>query len=266
MSPDALIRHWRGLLLGAVGVVAVLHLGASDRLNWYIHPRYVWFTIIMAAIAALLIVGATLTLSRANARVPDPDGESAMDAEGTGRRSRNRRSLGAVGTGVLVACAAIALLVLPPAQLSAETAIQRQVNTAGLPGPASGASAAGPAAAPGDGEELTVRDWSLLLRQNGGADAEGRTASVLGFIVPDEQDPEAGFHVARFFVSCCAVDAQPIGVPVMMPDWQEAFSAGDWVRVDGTFMLNPDVTSAEQLLLAPASVSPAEAPDDPYVY
>ena len=289
MWRDAFARHWRGLLLTGLGVAAALRLAATGRLSWYVHPRYEWFTVSMSLLGALLVVlsaWAVAARGRAGSGGTGPEGTGERTEpggtperagpEGTGGPDphphegpdRPAGRAATAGTVALAAAAAVALLVLPPAQLSAETAAQRQVTAAGPGGPA-GADGRAAVAADGaavDGAELTVKDWSMLLRQNSGADAEGRSASLLGFVVADPEDPAARFHVARFLVSCCAVDAQPVGVPVLLPGWQDTVAEGDWVRVDGTFVLNPDVTSAEQLLLAPSGVTPVEAPEDPYVY
>lgn len=45
------VERWKGIFLCLVGSVASLWLGANKRLNLYIHPRYITFTIAFALLA-----------------------------------------------------------------------------------------------------------------------------------------------------------------------------------------------------------------------
>ncbi|MEA9986948.1 hypothetical protein QN358_17060, partial [Subtercola sp. RTI3] len=67
MSFSNLVARWQGLVLSVIGVVATVWLGFSGQLGLYIHPRYYVFTLIMAAIAVVLIVGAFASVTRAGA-------------------------------------------------------------------------------------------------------------------------------------------------------------------------------------------------------
>jgi uncharacterized membrane protein YcgQ (UPF0703/DUF1980 family) len=67
-------------------------------------------------------------------------------------------------------------------------------------------------------------------------------------------------------VTCCAVDAQPLGVPVLLPGWQDRFAADDWVEVTGGFSPNPDPSAAEPLVLVPDTIEKIDQPAQPYVY
>jgi uncharacterized membrane protein YcgQ (UPF0703/DUF1980 family) len=67
-------------------------------------------------------------------------------------------------------------------------------------------------------------------------------------------------------VTCCAVDAQPIGVPVYLPGWQDDFEVDDWVSVTGAFVSNPSTSSRQAIVLSPTETIPTEQPSQPYVY
>jgi putative membrane protein len=73
-------------------------------------------------------------------------------------------------------------------------------------------------------------------------------------------------YVARFLVTCCAVDAQPLAVPVLLPGWQDEFAADDWVEVTGGFAPNPTTGATEPMVLVPDTVTEIEQPAQPYVY
>ncbi len=265
-----LIARWQGILLSLIGIVATVWLAATDRLGLYIHPRYFWFTVIMAGIAAVLVVAAfAFAPLREAEHEHEPGaelgGEDGPDHEPAHRHrseaSRAGRLRGALAA-LIVAGAAIALLVLPPTTLTSSTATQRSINSTG-----STLGGEAPTLVGGDTSQFSVKDWALLLRQNPDAEyfAE-QDVAVTGFVTPSPDDPENVFYVARFVVTCCAVDAQPVGVPVYFPDWEESFAADQWVAASGAFVPNEGSTSAEPLLLSPDDVTVTEQPEQPYVF
>ncbi|WP_236713666.1 TIGR03943 family putative permease subunit [Rathayibacter tanaceti] len=258
------------MVLSLIGVVSTLWLAATGQLGLYIHPRYFEFSVVLAVMAGVLLVLAFAIVPGSD---EDPHG-GVEDAHGGVEEADAHghlhdhapggpwRRWSAVVAGVaVIASAAVALLVLPPAALTPSTATQREVNTSAV-------DASVTAAAPtGDTASFSVRDWATLLRQ--GASEQflaGRTATVSGFVTPDASDPENVFYVARFVVTCCAVDAQPVGVPIYQEDWASTYTEGQWLEVSGGFEANPSVTSAEAVVLEPAMVTPIDEPAMPYVY
>ena len=83
---------------------------------------------------------------------------------------------------------------------------------------------------------------------------------------PDPDDPQNVFYVARFVITCCAVDAQPVGVPVYQPGWQEQHPVDSWVQVAGRFAATPSAASAQPIAIVPTSVTSVDQPAEPYVY
>lgn len=265
---DRLIARWQGIALSLIGIVATVWLALTGRLGLYIHPRYFEFTVIMAVVAAVLIVAA---FAFAPAPMPrhghehghgqgeygdDQEHDHAHDAEP--RRGPTRTALSVL----VVVAAAGALLVLPPSTLTSATAAQRSINNSG-----SALAQDTPELVGGDTSQFTVKDWALLLRQNPGADYfADRRIEVTGIVTASPDDPENVFYVTRFVVTCCAVDAQPVGVPVHLPGWAEQFEPDQWVTATGVFEPNADSPSDEPLLLTPADVAVTGQPDEPYVF
>jgi uncharacterized repeat protein (TIGR03943 family) len=260
-----LLERWIGVLLSIIGIVATLWLGYTGQLALYIHPRYFVFTVVMAVIAGVLALAAFALVpggphadGHGHAGGPHADGHGHADA---GNRRWGR--LGAAGSTLIAAAAVVGLLVLPPSTLSTATVTQRDLN-----GSASTLSRSDPVNLVGaDYTTFTMKDWISLLRQGVGEDyLAGKTATVTGFVTPDKSDPENVFFAARFVVTCCAVDAQPIGLPVYSPGWQDRFETDSWVTVSGGFRTNPSQTSDEALVMVPDSITPVPKPDSPYVY
>lgn len=240
-----------------MGIVATLWLAVTGQLGLYIHPRYFAFTTIMAGIAVVFVVLAFLLVP-----VRAEDAEHDAHDHGTDQGPVARAWWFGLSI-VLVAATTGALLVLPPATLTTATVDQRVMNSS-----VTGQSLDDTIElAGGDETSFTVKDWASLLRQ--GADERtltGKSPTIVGFVTPDTDDPENVFYVARFVVTCCAVDAQPVGVPVYLPGWQDRFAVDEWVSVTGAFTANPSIASMQATVLAPREIIPTEQPADPYVY
>ena len=114
---------------------------------------------------------------------------------------------------------------------------------------------------------FTVADWSSLLRQTSDLSFyAGKPVDVVGFITPDPDDPTNMFYVSRFVVTCCAVDAQPVGVPVFLANWQQDYAVDDWVQLTGEFGTNPSTASSQSIALSPDSAAKVETPSEPYLF
>lgn len=174
-------------------------------------------------------------------------------------------TLTAVGVALLLLMGA-AMIVIPPTTLTSATATQREVNSGGL-GTDDDADQAAVLMGTGDFEKLTVREWvSLLAQSSEPAFYADKTAQVTGFVTPDANDPHNIFYVARFVVTCCAVDAQPIGVPVYQPGWQAEYEIDEWVRVTGRFEASMSAAASEPLAITPIEILRVDQPSEPYVY
>ena len=251
-GPDALrywAERWQGVVLSLVVVVATLWLGLSGQLGLYIHPRYFVFTIAMALVGLVLVSAGFVR-------------RSGFAVE---RTSRVETTLTGVGV-VLLLIMGVSMVVLPPTTLSSATATQREVNSGGLSTDEDAEEAAA-LIGTGDFEQLSVREWvSLLAQSSDPAFYSDKTARVTGFVTPDAGDPENVFYVARFVVTCCAVDAQPIGVPVYLPGWQADYEVDDWVQVTGRFDVSISATASDALAITPVEILSVDQPNDPYVY
>lgn len=253
---EAFLTYWRGILLATLLTVATIWLALSGRLGLYIHPRYFVFTVIMATIGGIAVLaGYIVRQRRADAHDHEHDHDAATASGG-----RMRGALAVAGSAAIVLVSAIALVALPPTTLSASLAGDREVNASIDLGDEA------PTLVGGDTSEFTVKDWAVLIRQ-GGSDAVLRssTPTITGFVVPIEGRSDA-FSVARYSITCCAVDAQPFGVTVVMPGWQDQFEAGDWVAASGRFVENPDASAAAMWALESTETVAIEEPSDPYVF
>ncbi|QNE46170.1 TIGR03943 family protein [Glaciihabitans sp. INWT7] len=243
-------RRWQGITLIAAALVSTIWLAVTNQLILYIHPRYIVFTVIMAALGLILAIA-----SAAHKSDHDHDPEP----------TRVGKALSAAAT-VLTLVLAVGLIVVPPATLTTATADQRVINSTGV-GAGTKSVAAVSSASQGAFAKFTVQDWASLLRQTTDASFyRDKPAHIVGFITKDTDDPQNVFYLTRFVITCCAVDAQPIGVPVFMPNWQNSFTADGWVRATGSFETNPSSNSKQPIALVPTDTVKVKQPSEPYLY
>ena len=255
------------MLLSLVGIVAIVWLAATGRLGLYIHPRYFEFTVVMAVLAGVLVIAAFAVLP--GVREEDDHADEGHEHAGHEHAApgsgvpRGRSLFWSAMTVLVIAGTAVALLVVPPRTLTTATVDQRDLNNSAAVADAAETEQL----VASDTTGFTVKDWASLLRQGAGEEYfADKKADVTGFVTPDPADPENVFYVARFVVTCCAVDAQPVGVPVYLPGWADTYAVDSWVTASGGFGPNPSTSSAQAIVLEPAEIVPTEQPAEPYVY
>jgi uncharacterized repeat protein (TIGR03943 family) len=270
--------------LGSVLAVALctLWLALAGHLDLYINPRYSVFTVVLAAVAVPAAVAGLLVVARGAGHVhadgTEHDGGLDGGAHGVGGHGDDaghehggrsggvargtRIVLGGVAALVTVGVTT-AMLVLPPTTLSARTAQQRSVDSATLSdatGSRSAVSLLGSTSV--DTSEYGVKDWAALIRQTTDTSAlVGKEVRLSGFVVPGDG---GSFTLTRFVISCCAVDAQPVGLGVVtdgtVPDEDQ------WVTVTGKLAANPDQSAGARLVVKAGTVEDIAQPEDPYEY
>lgn len=235
------------ILIGMYG----LRLGYAGQLIYYIHPRYVGITI--AACIVLVLAGiVAFTLAPAS------------------RPLRRRTVRGFVGMLPVVVFVAVGIL-LPARALSSASVEQRSASVV-APAPASEEDISTSGVT--DVSTLDTSEWtfddfwySLTIQDRVLEHYEGKTANILGFVSHPKAAPEGTFHLTRFLLMCCAIDAQTVGFWV---EESEVLSTGalkddTWVQVSGTFTVR-EWNGKQTLVIVPEAIEPTEQPEDPYVY
>lgn len=240
--------------------MAVLYLSATSRLTLYVHPRYVGFATVMAAFGcAASLLAVVLATGGGHAAAPDHQHRRVGAGHGPEHTGRVRRA-GAFARVTLLLATGFALLVLPPATLSATL---RQARTPGSLSPPTSTGTSQHLVG-GDPRTFSVRDWALLIRDGQSGMIVGKQARLQGYVL-DSEAPDA-FRLSRLVITCCAVDAQPVSVVVLDPGWQYRHRTGDWVEVAGTFVRSTSPTLPDPFVLKGAEVRRIGEPDQPYVY
>ncbi|GAB2738490.1 TIGR03943 family putative permease subunit [Sinomonas soli] len=249
-----------GVMLSLTAVAATLWLSATGRLGLYINPGYAPFATVMAAIGGVLAVAAFALLPAAAPRPAAPEGRGRREgapAPGPGQAVGRFRAAGSL---LVVAAAVVGLLVLPPRTLTSAAASQRSLNVSGTLSRAQTANLESR-----DPADYTVRDWASLLRYDTDGNLVGKSATLTGFVTPDRADPANVFFITRFVISCCAVDAQPVGVPVYLPGWQKQYSADAWITATGTFYESPNPAKGTSTVITADQITHTAQPAQPYL-
>lgn len=291
------VNQWRGVALSMILAVATIWLAWAEMLTFFIHPRYVFFTVEMALLALLASVWAIWRgiheedeehghdhshhdhahhhgpfqndAGQENTHGPDSPLAPPLKAPLTPRAGRREpRQLptwlaGAASLAVVVAVAGM-VLVAPPAPLSATLASERALAGGGVGERSTGKAVITTLAQLPD--EATVGDWAQLLANAPAEEVLGQKPALEGFIIAPEEIAEHGYYLVRFQIACCAVDALPVGVPVVDPAWREKYGEGQWLRVTGEFTANPGVPFPEEAVLTPGAVETIDEPEQPYLF
>jgi uncharacterized repeat protein (TIGR03943 family) len=217
----------------------LLHAFAAGTLYFYIHPIY---------IAPVVVTGGVLV---------------AVAALGLTAQGESPSAGGVVPARLALALVALPVAVglLPARPLGLSMAAQRGVDALPL-GRLDDVPEFAVNTRP---EAYTIKEWVRAQQ----ADPEpghhaGKPVRVTGFVFRDDRLPRDWFVVARFVVQCCAVDAQPIGLPVRVVGGALP-EPGSWVAVSGAWDV-AEVRGERRAVIVPTTVAPTARPDQPYLY
>jgi uncharacterized repeat protein (TIGR03943 family) len=173
----------------------------------------------------------------------------------------------------LLILVAILGLLIKPTVLSSQTVMQRGISDS-LPLTRELPEAFRTATKP---EERSLIEWIRTLNAYPEPDAyNGQKANITGFVVHLPQLSDNYIYLSRFVLTCCAVDAYPVGIPVKLPQSRSNYPIDSWLEVQGEMItevlpnLNTNeantITEKRQLVLKGISVKPIPTPKNPYEY
>jgi uncharacterized repeat protein (TIGR03943 family) len=179
-------------------------------------------------------------------------------------------------SSILLIIIAVLALLIPPKILASDTALQRGISES-LPitriQPQSWSLKKQP-------QERTLLEWIRTLNAYPEPDAyNGQKAKIKGFVVHVPNLPENYFFIARFIITCCAVDAYPVGIPVKINGvTRDSYPPDTWLEIEGQMItetltiseLNIETTISgkdqRKLVLEAKSLTQIPTPSDPYEY
>lgn len=149
-----------------------------------------------------------------------------------------------------------------PTTLKSGTFSQRESNLNGTAGVV-GSSAINNFV--GDSTQYSIGDWIRQINIEGNIyKLEGKEVNVDGFVYKTNNSPENVFLISRFVLSCCVLDATPVGIYVDYEKWDSEYDIDDWVRVVGSMKVD-NFNGKDQLVVEVNSIEPTEIPNNPYI-
>lgn len=209
--------------------VVILKLYSDGALRLYIHPRYEIFTITLVSFGLCMIVIDYFK------RKQQPTGWSSW----------------------IVFAVAVASVIIPPSSLSDSFASERlNSNIANIvPEQTSYDNFSS------DLTRFDIRDWHAYLSSSPPADSVvGKQARLNGFLFTSEGQ----LFIARYQLTCCAVDATPLSVPLVESEELTSIENGTWLQLTGTMEKTDNHSHPFQLQTEDIKIT--EIPDQPYVY
>lgn len=164
--------------------------------------------------------------------------------------------------GLLLIVVIVLGFAIPSASLTSVTASQRSgdINSVNLENRLNSLSRFA------NTNNFDIGDWIASINYNPDFTTYvGKEVNITGFIFAPNYYPQDIFLASRFVVTCCAVDARPIGLNVKLDNWKSQYNLDEWVNIKGKFTIG-DVNGVNQLIIVPESIQKTEEPDRPYIY
>lgn len=220
-------KHPRLVAITAVTIaLSIIIMATQNQLTLYIHPRYELFTVVMAAIGLLLFL---------------------MPQRSPLHSSEKK-------TTFILCLLVLCFMFLPPASLTPQTAQNRLQSSV----VAQAQRTSSYDSYTRDYTHFDIQDWSTFFANAPAANqVVGKRALIEGFVLRDGQS----LFIARFRLSCCAVDATPLTIQLAPNEKTSNLLSGSWYRFSGDF-----IEQNADYLLSADEVTQIPEPKEPYVF
>ena len=232
----------------------LLKYWSTGEIMLLIHPNYIWLVV---------WAGLTLTVMASLKLLP----LAVAGIKGRWQRSGEPEEAHIAlfppgfGSSLLVVVAVWGLLTSPKV-LASDAALQRGVTETfsfTRAQPQSFRAAIKP-------EERSIIDWVRTLNAYPEPDAyTGQKVNVTGFVVYSPELPKQYLLISRFILTCCAVDAYPVGIPVQIEGSTKDYPADSWLEIQGT-MTTEQLAGKRKLAIVPSEIKSIPTPKNPYDY
>jgi len=234
----------------------LLKYSFTGQYKLLIHPNY--FSLVLGSGVVLIILGIVKVKSIL-----------------TNRLQKNSEHITLFPPGLsssLLLLVAIAGLIIPPKVLTSQTALKRGVGD--LPLTTIQPQAFRATTKP---EERSLIEWIRTINAYPEPDAySGQTANITGFVLHLPELPDNYVMLSRFVVTCCAVDAYPIGIPLKLETSRSNYPVDSWLTVQGVMSaetltvkdrVDSNIVSEKRsVVLNARSIKTIPTPSDPYSY
>lgn len=252
---DIFFSWLEGLSLLAWGVL-LLKYSFTGQYKLLIHPNYL--SLVLGSGIVLLVLGIVKFKSILNQSQPKKSEHISLFPPGLGNS--------------LLLTVAIAGLLIPPKILTSQTALKRGVGDLPLTTiqPQAFRTTSNP-------EERSLIEWIRTINAYPEPDAySGQPANITGFVLHLSELPDNYIMLSRFVITCCAVDAYPIGIPVKLDTSRRNYPVDSWLTVNGIAIAETlpvkdrietnKITEKRSVAIEAQTIETIPTPADPYSY
>lgn len=170
----------------------------------------------------------------------------------------------------LLILVAILGLIISPKVLSSQTALQRGVLDSLPPTTVETQSFLNQTPP----ENRSLIEWVRTLNAYPEPDNyTGKKANITGFVVHLDNLPDNYIYLSRFVLTCCTVDAYPVGILIELPKSREEYPPDTWLEIQGIMKTEtlPSLDASQQrekrqLVLLAQNIKVIPTPSNPYAY
>ncbi len=253
------IYPWLDILALLAWGILLLKYWLTGQLKLLIHINYFWLTLVTGICLIILSTLKALQMST------NPQNQNNQNSDHITLFPPG------FGSGLLLFIAIISFII-PPTILTSDIALQRGVSES-LPVTQTQTQSF---RVNTKSEERSLIDWVRTLNAYPEPDAyTGQKAKVTGFVIHLPELEDNYILISRFIITCCAVDAYPIGIPVKLEGSRNAYPADTWIEVQGQMItetlpsysnITNTPTQKRQLVIGAQSIQKIPTPTDPYIY
>jgi putative membrane protein len=228
----------------------IQYLIYSGQLVLYVHPRYVEFTnlsSIVSIIGSIICIYYFFNEFKIN--------------------SINYKDVFNIGNIAILFL--LIFITFPPTTLSSATAAQRGVGTS-LNSNKVVEIQLNPFLQ-NDSQTYEISDWLNLLNYDQDLqNYKDKKVVISGFAFFGDNIVKDGgeykyYKLSRFVITCCAVDARPVGLIVKYLNEKDIILKDKWYKVSGRFIIEK-INGIETLVVDSQKAISIEQPDNPYIY
>ncbi len=242
--------------------ILLLQYWITGKIELLIHPNLVGFVVVTGIILLTVGLSKAWQLYQQQKKRSRRKGESVVQ----------HITLFPPGWSTIFLLATVLLaFLIPPTVLSSETALQRGVRE-NLPLTQTQPE---PFRVNLDPEQRSLIDWIKTINAYPEPNAyNGDPVQVKGFVLKMKQLSDDYFLLAKFIITCCAIDAYPIAIPVETQQ-QKDYPADTWLEIEGEMKTEtlpiqgteyqPDHPK-RQVVIEAQQITEIPTPSNPYGY
>jgi putative membrane protein len=228
-----ILQYLTLLILG----IYILALYFTNRLTLLIHERYVIFTALGGAILTVVAIFGLFNLYKSKPKLGNNFGDELF-----------------VSIIILLIC------FVPLKSLSSQSFnLRSSTNTVKL-SEADKTNIESKIKFEIDTNKFSLYDWVKAKSINDNNLFKDKEFTAIGFISPAGNNR---FTLSRFILSCCVVDATPVGVLVEY-NYSSLYSANDWVEIQGKFTLKT-INDKQEPVVIPTKITKVNQPENVYL-